>query len=147
MLRTWLVRFDAMKFTLSVRSFQVPATFGTSAWPPSFPSVPTSRATPVTCSAKIASVSVISLIVSASYARHLVGERRQLVDHRVDGVGERGHLALRLDGDLLRQVAVRDRGGHVRDVADLVGQVRRHEVDVLGQVAPGTRDSRHLGLP
>ncbi len=37
-----------MEFTLSVRSFQVPATPGTTAWPPSLPSVPTSRATRVT---------------------------------------------------------------------------------------------------
>jgi hypothetical protein len=29
--RTWLVRLPAMKFTLSVRSFQVPATPGTEA--------------------------------------------------------------------------------------------------------------------
>jgi hypothetical protein len=68
MLRTWVVRFDAMKFTESVRSFQVPAAPGTSAWPPSTPSVPTSRATPVTCSANCCSVSVIELIVSASAA-------------------------------------------------------------------------------
>ncbi len=52
MFRTWAVRFFAMRFTLSVRSFQVPATPGTSAWPPSFPSVPTSRATRVTSLAK-----------------------------------------------------------------------------------------------
>ena len=51
MLRTWPVRLPAMKFTLSVRSFQVPATPFTSAWPPSFPSVPTSRATRVTSAA------------------------------------------------------------------------------------------------
>src|SRR5829696_4970894 len=51
MLRTWLVRLPAMKFTLSVKSFQVPATPFTSAWPPSFPSVPTSRATRVTSDA------------------------------------------------------------------------------------------------
>ena len=52
MLRTWLVRFDAMEFTDSVRSFHVPATPYTSAWPPSRPSVPTSRATRVTSLAK-----------------------------------------------------------------------------------------------
>ena len=52
MLRTWLVRLLAMKLTLSVRSFQVPATSRTSAWPPSLPSVPTSRATRVTSAAK-----------------------------------------------------------------------------------------------
>ena len=52
MLRTCPVRFDAMKFTLSVRSFHVPATPPTSACPPSLPSVPTSRATRVTSDAK-----------------------------------------------------------------------------------------------
>ena len=41
-----------MKFTLSVRSFQVPETPFTSAWPPSLPSVPTSFATRVTSPAK-----------------------------------------------------------------------------------------------
>ena len=48
MFLTWPVRFVAIEFTESVRSFQVPATPGTTAWPPSFPSVPTSRATRVT---------------------------------------------------------------------------------------------------
>ena len=52
MLRTWPVRFDAIEFTLSVRSFQVPATPDTCACPPSRPSVPTSRATRVTSPAK-----------------------------------------------------------------------------------------------
>ena len=49
--RTWSVRLAAMTFTESVRSFHVPATPGTSAWPPSLPSVPTSRATRVTSAA------------------------------------------------------------------------------------------------
>jgi hypothetical protein len=40
-----------MAFTESVKSFQVPATPGTIACPPSFPSVPTSRATRVTSEA------------------------------------------------------------------------------------------------
>ena len=52
MLRTCDVRLPAIEFTLSVRSFHVPATPGTDAWPPSFPSVPTSRATRVTSDAK-----------------------------------------------------------------------------------------------
>ncbi len=50
--RTCSVRLAAMTFTVSVRSFQVPATPGTWAWPPSAPSVPTSRATRVTSEAK-----------------------------------------------------------------------------------------------
>ena len=63
MLRTWPVRFDAIELTLSVRSFQVPATPGTCAWPPSLPSVPTSRATRLTSPAKALSWSTIVLIV------------------------------------------------------------------------------------
>ena len=63
MLRTWPVRLLAMKFTLSVRSFHVPATPGTSAWPPSLPSVPTSRATRVTSEAKERNWSTIVLMV------------------------------------------------------------------------------------
>ena len=63
MLRTWMVRLFAMKFTDCVRSFQVPETPCTSAWPPRMPSVPTSRATRVTCSAKFESWSTIVLRV------------------------------------------------------------------------------------
>src|SRR5438067_181825 len=61
MLRTWLVRLPAIRFTLSVRSFHVPATPLTSACPPSFPSVPTSRATRVTSEANERSWSTIVL--------------------------------------------------------------------------------------
>ncbi len=68
MSRTWVVRFRKTVFTESVRSFHVPAAPGTFAWPPSRPSAPTSLATRVTSSAKIRSVSVIWLIVSASCA-------------------------------------------------------------------------------
>ena len=55
-----------MKFTLSVRSRQVPATPRTWAWPPSLPSVPTSRATRVTSSANDDSWSTIVLTVDFS---------------------------------------------------------------------------------
>ena len=68
MARTCVVRFAARLFTLSVRSFQVPLAPGTLAWPPSLPSVPTSRATVVTCCAKVARVSIMELMVSASSA-------------------------------------------------------------------------------
>ena len=66
MLRTWLVRLPAMVLTESVRSFQVPATPRTSAWPPRRPSEPTSRATRVTSAAKALSWSTIVLMVSFS---------------------------------------------------------------------------------
>ncbi len=63
-LRTWPVRLLAIELTLSVRSFQVPATPGTAAWPPSLPSVPTSRATRVTSEVKalICSIMVLTIV-------------------------------------------------------------------------------------
>ena len=56
-----------MQLTLSVKSFQTPATPRTCAWPPSCPSVPTSRATRVTSEAKLLSWSTIALIVFLSW--------------------------------------------------------------------------------
>ncbi len=66
MFRTWPVRLPAIEFTESVKSFHVPATPCTSAWPPSRPSVPTSRATRVTSAANDESWSTIVLIVFLS---------------------------------------------------------------------------------
>ena len=79
-------------------------------------------------------------------AGHLAGEGVELVHHGVDGVLQLQDLALHVDGDLLREVAVRDRGRHLGDVADLAGEVRGHEVDVVGQVLPGAGDALDLGL-
>ena len=56
----------AMELTLSVRSFQVPETPCTFACPPRMPSVPTSRATRVTSSAKDESRSTIAFMVDFS---------------------------------------------------------------------------------
>ena len=55
-----------MALTLSVRSFQVPATPGTTACPPSRPSVPTSRATRVTSDANDRNWSTMVLMASLS---------------------------------------------------------------------------------
>jgi len=82
----------------------------------------------------------------AGDAGDLTGERPELIDHRVDGVLERQDLAARLDGDLLREVSVRDRGGHLGDVADLIGEVSGEDVDVVRQVLPDAGDPGHLGL-
>src|SRR5689334_6756311 len=65
MLPTCPLRLPAIELTLSVRSFHVPATPFTFAWPPSLPSVPTSRATRVTSDANEPSWSTILLIVLA----------------------------------------------------------------------------------
>ena len=118
MARTWLVRLAASWLTLSVRSFQTPPTSLDCAWPPSLPSTPTSRATRVTSPANGV----------------------ELVDHRVDGVLELEELALDVDRDLLAQVAVGHRGGHLGDVSHLAGQVAGHQVDVVGQVLPDAAD-------
>ncbi len=66
MLRTWPVRLRAIVLTESVKSFHVPATPSTTAWPPRRPSVPTSRATRVTSPANALSWSTIVLIVPLS---------------------------------------------------------------------------------
>ena len=86
--------------------------------------MPTSRATVVTCSANVRRVSVMSLIVSASV----------------------GDLALGHEHELLGEVAVGDRGHDLADAAHLIGQVRRHEVHVVGEVLPRARHARHAGL-
>ena len=124
MLRTCVVRFAASRLTLSVRSFHVPATPGTT---------------------RLAAQPAVGADL-ARHARHFAGERVQLVDHRVERVLELEDLALHVDRDLARQVAARDGGGHFRDVAHLRRQVARHRVDAVGQVLPRARDARHLRL-
>ena len=61
--RSWMVSVEASWLTFSVRSRQVPDTPRTCAWPPSLPSVPTSRATRVTSSANDDSWSTIVFTV------------------------------------------------------------------------------------
>ena len=77
----------------------------------------------------------------ARHVGHLVGEGRQRLDHAVDGVGQRGDLALGVDRQLALQIALRHRGHDVGDAAHLVGEVGRHQVDVVGQVLPGAGDA------
>jgi hypothetical protein len=72
MLRTCAVRLFAIELTFSVRSFHTPVTSRTLAWPPSLPSVPTSRATRVTSDVKTL----------------------KLLDHAIDDVGRAEELAL-----------------------------------------------------
>src|SRR5207249_4679666 len=79
-------------------------------------------------------------------ARHLRGERVELVDHRVDGVLELEDLAFDVHAGLALEFAARDRGRDVGDVAHLSGEVRGHRVHVVGQVLPGAGQARDLGL-
>ena len=82
----------------------------------------------------------------ASDAGNFRGEGAQLIDHRIDGFLELQNLAAHVDGDLLRQVAVRHRDRHLGDVANLGGQVRGHRVDALGEVLPHAGHFAHLRL-
>ncbi len=74
------------------------------------------------------------------------GERVELIDHGVDGVLQLQNFAARVDGDLGGKVAFRDGGGHLRDVADLRGQVAGHEVYAVGEIFPDAADAFHFGL-
>ena len=124
MLRTWPVRLPAMKFTLSVRSFQVPATPCTSAWPPSLPSVPTSRATRVTSEANERSWSTIVLMVSFS-----------------SRISPRTSTVIFLDRSPLATAVVTSAMLRTWPV-----RLPAIEVHAVGQVLPGAGDALHLGL-
>src|SRR2546421_124469 len=145
MLRTWVVRLAASWLTLSVRSRQVPDAPRTYAWPPSRPSFPTSRATRVTSEAKALSWSTMPLIV---FFRSRISPRTSTViffDRSPLATAEED-LAADVDGDLLRQVAVGDRGRDLGDVAHMRGEIAGHRVDVVGQVVPVARRAPHVGL-
>ena len=124
MLRTCAVRFPAIAFTESVRSFHVPATPGTTACPPSF-----------AVGAHF-----------ARHARHFRRERPQLIHHRVDGFLQLQNFAAHVHRDLAREVAAGHRRGHFGDVAHLAGQVAGHRVHGIGQVLPRAGDAGHLRL-
>ena len=82
----------------------------------------------------------------ASHAGDFTGEGVELVDHRVDGFLEQEDFAADVYGDFLGEVAAGDGGGDFGDVADLAGEVAGHGVDGVGEVLPGSGDSRDLSL-
>src|SRR5205085_277598 len=74
------------------------------------------------------------------------GEGVELIDHRVERALQLENLALDVDGDLLRQVALGHRGRDLSDVSHLGRQVGGHDVHVVGQVLPRAGDPVDLGL-
>ena len=114
-----------MKFTLSVRSFQVPATPCTSAWPPSLP-------------------------FGAHLARHPRHFRRR-TSESWSTIVLMVFFSSRIS-PFTSTVIFFDRSplghgrGHVGDVAHLRGEVAGHEVDRVGQVLPGAGDALHVRL-
>src|SRR3979409_23678 len=85
MLRTWVVRLAASRFTLPVRSFQVPAAPGTLAWPRRLPAPPHSRLALGFDGEVLLEVAVGDGGHHLHDAAHLLGEVGR---HDVDGVGE-----------------------------------------------------------
>ena len=125
MLRTWAVRFEAIELTLSVRSFQVPAT-------------------PGTCGL------AAQLAVGAHFAGHaghFRGKGIELIDHRVDRVLQLQDFALGVGGDLAGEVAAGHGDRDFGNVADLVRKIGGHRIDVVRQALPGAGDAGHVGLP
>ena len=106
MLRTCAVRLPAIELTLSVRSFQVPAT-----------PLHLGLAAELALGADL-----------ARDARHLGRERAELVDHRVDGLRRAQELALErppvdLERHRLREVALGDGADHARHLAGRLDEV------------------------
>src|SRR5207244_153732 len=64
----------------------------------------------------------------------------------VDRVFEFKNFSANIDGDLLGEIAVGDGGGNGGNVADLRGQVTRHEIDVIRKVLPSAGNTFDFGL-
>src|SRR6266851_5100933 len=96
-----------MKLTLSVRSFHTPAPPGTCAWPPSLPSVPTSRA------ARIANRRVLDLALLAdtlAQAAQLAFQALVGLDDVVDRARHLAGLSCRCDRHAYGEIPAFDRG-------------------------------------
>src|SRR5207237_542730 len=70
----------------------------------------------------------------------------ELIDHRVHGFLDLENFTFHFDRHLLPQVARGNGGRDLGYVAKLDRQVRRHQVDVVGEILPCAGDSGHDGL-
>src|SRR5581483_6760065 len=82
----------------------------------------------------------------ASNARHLGGERVELIDHSIDRVLQLEDFATRVDCNFRCQIAFRNRSGNASDIADLIGKIRSHGVHGICEIFPGSGDAAHIGL-
>src|SRR6185295_1028182 len=73
-------------------------------------------------------------------------EAVELIDHRIDRVLQLQNLAAYVDGNLFGQIPVCHCCRHIRDIANLAGEVGRHEVHIIGQILPCTPDAQHHSL-
>lgn len=70
----------------------------------------------------------------------------QVHDHLIHALAELQDLALRLDRDASRGIALGDRRGDLGHRADLVGEAVGELIDVVDQIAPRSGGAGHLGL-
>src|SRR5205814_3420427 len=82
----------------------------------------------------------------ARHPGHFRGECVELVDHDINRVLQLEDLAFDLDRDLLGEVALLNGSGDFGNVANLGRQVGGQLVDVIGQVLPGARGTKDVGL-
>ena len=76
----------------------------------------------------------------------LLGRVLEVANHLVDVVLQGRHFALSLDRDRPAQIPLGDGGGNLSDGPHLRGQVGGELVDVIRQVAPGSRGAGHARL-
>ena len=95
----------------------------------------------------------IRLPTQLSFSAHLSGHARyfrcegtKLIDHRINGVFQTQNLPAYIDGDCLRQVALRNCGRDFSDVTYLSCKITCHRIDAVSQILPRTRDTFHIGL-
>ena len=69
-----------------------------------------------------------------------------MIDHRVDSIFQLQDFTFDIYGDLFREVAVCHGSRHLCDVTNLARQVTGHEVDVVGQILPGSGNALNLCL-
>ena len=77
---------------------------------------------------------------------YLISEDSQRLDHAVDRVSKFGDFAFRFDQQFAFQVAIRDSGHNLRDSAHLVGQITGHEIHVVSEILPRSRNAFDFGL-
>ena len=80
------------------------------------------------------------------HAGHFGGKGTELLDHRVQRFFQLQDFAADVDRNFLREIAVRNSGCDFGDISDLAGEVAGHEVDVVGEIFPGSGDTGDLRL-
>src|SRR5206468_4006434 len=73
------------------------------------------------------------------------GKGVELIHHRIDGVLKVQDLPAHFDDDLLGEVSVGDRSGHLGEIGRVSCRVARHRVDVVGKILPGSGHSLDFG--